>query len=186
MADRLTNLAEKYRTDKCPKYGHSYTPYYNYLFKGLTPRALLEVGIGTVETMSHIKNYKPGASLRMWRDYFPKTMIYGCDIDSRVLFAEDRIKTFRCNETITADLELVTRSIPEDLDIIIDDGTHNTDYQTATAHQLLQSLSVGGIYIIEDVHEPWKILETFKDYSCDLKSFMGISNINDKLIIIRK
>ena len=37
---------------------------------------------------------KPGASLRVWRDYFPNAIIYGADIDKDILFAEERIKTF--------------------------------------------------------------------------------------------
>ena len=31
---------------------------------------MLEIGIGNVACMNHVKDYKPGASLRMWRDYF--------------------------------------------------------------------------------------------------------------------
>ena len=186
MADRLTKLAEKYRTDKCPKYGHSYTPYYNQLFKGLKPRALLEIGVGTTGTMGHVEGYQPGASLRMWRDYFPDTMIYGCDIDPLVLFEENRIKTFVCDQTQKKDLERVMHGVSKELDIIIDDGSHNTGHQISTARQLLPSLSNTGIYVIEDVHEPWEILYELRDYSCSLESFAGISNVNDKLVIIRK
>jgi hypothetical protein len=37
---------------------------------------------------------KPGASLRVWRDYFLNAIIYGADIDKDILFAEEKIKTF--------------------------------------------------------------------------------------------
>ena len=35
---------------------------------------------------------KPGASVRAFRDYFDKAIIYGADIDSKILFFEKRIK----------------------------------------------------------------------------------------------
>ena len=38
-------------------------------------------------------NGKPGASLRVWRDYFYNAEIYGADID-KTNFSEKRIKTF--------------------------------------------------------------------------------------------
>ena len=44
-------------------------------------------------------NGQPGASLRMWKDYFPNASIFGCDIDRDVLFSEERIKTFHCDQT---------------------------------------------------------------------------------------
>ena len=39
-------------------------------------------------------NGKPGASLRVWRDFFPNAKIYGGDIDKETLFIEDRISTY--------------------------------------------------------------------------------------------
>ncbi len=32
-----------------------------------------------------------GASLRMWRDYFPNAQIVGADIDPKYMFADERI-----------------------------------------------------------------------------------------------
>ena len=35
----------------------------------------------------------PGASLRVWKDFFSNAKIYGSDIDKDILFNEDRIFT---------------------------------------------------------------------------------------------
>ena len=56
---------------------------------------IFEVGLGTnnVDVPSNMgKDGKPGASLRAWRDYFPNA-----DIDTRILFKEDKIQTFYTN-----------------------------------------------------------------------------------------
>ena len=37
---------------------------------------------------------KPGASLRVFRDYFLNAKIYGADIDKNILFTSDRIFTY--------------------------------------------------------------------------------------------
>ena len=41
---------------------------------------------------------KPGASLRVWKDYFINSRVYGADIDKSILFEEDRIKKFYVNQ----------------------------------------------------------------------------------------
>lgn len=41
----------------------------------------------------HVSAYRPGASLRVWRDFFPNAVIYGWDIDpSAMVYDEERIK----------------------------------------------------------------------------------------------
>lgn len=79
----LCKIAERYLSDKCPAISHYYTPAYHSILKGLklSTTVLVEIGIGTPSVMHSIKHYKPGASLRMWRDYFPNAIIIGCDID---------------------------------------------------------------------------------------------------------
>lgn len=97
----LCDLARKYGTDKVPPEWHSYTPVYYELMKNKRDiKKMLEIGIGTVGTMGHIGNYKVGASLRMWRDFFPQATIFGCDIEPEAMIKnEDRIKTFLCDQS---------------------------------------------------------------------------------------
>ena len=88
MIDNLDFYIEKYGSDK-KKSG--YSTLYNELFNKLRPTLnnLLEIGIGTLQpeipssfigNLNHYDYYKPGASLRAWRDFFPNSKIYGIDV----------------------------------------------------------------------------------------------------------
>src|SRR5579871_4109364 len=63
---------------------HNYTKLYSKLFSDIRNEKLniLEIGIGSINptiksNMCGCQNYKPGASQRGWRRYFPNAMIYG-------------------------------------------------------------------------------------------------------------
>jgi hypothetical protein len=78
---------------------HNYTVVYHQLFHRYrdAPVAVFELGLGTNKpgapsTMG--PHGTPGASLRAWRDYFPRGRIHGADIDRDILFAEDRIRSY--------------------------------------------------------------------------------------------
>lgn len=141
----LCRLAEKHGTDKLGVY----TPFYDSL---LGPRsdfitAVLEVGIGTPEAMPHVKDYKAGASLRMWRDYFRRASIVGIDINQNAVSEakEDRIHTLQGDSR-----QIELRGL---YDLVIDDGSHDPKDQLDTFDNLFCRVSAGGLYIIEDVEE---------------------------------
>ena len=180
MATDLCNIAKTYKVDKCPyieaKYPtHTYTPQYHNIFKDLRDKDLefLEIGIGNIPLMSSIiDNYVPGASMKMWRDYFSKANIYACDIDKSVLFQDTRIKTFytdQSNPTSLIELYNNISSISDKkyLDVILDDGSHNPDHQSISFKYMWQYVKPnGGIYIIEDVHNTYfqRILNLPKEF----------------------
>lgn len=180
MADKLTKLALKYGTDKCPPM-QSFTPFYYDLFKNLEVESLLEIGIGYPETMQHMQNYKIGASLFMWRDFFPKAQIYACDIREDTLINENRIKSFQCDQSKKDSLNKLKEKIGE-VDIIIDDGSHKTEHQILSAKILLPICRK--YYVIEDVKEPEKILKVFK--TAKEYAFLKSNNFDDRLIVIKK
>jgi hypothetical protein len=102
----LCILAQKYLVDKCPSLNYRYTPTYNVFLGPLrnTTKLVLKIDIKNVPLTTPIAgiDYKPGASLRMWRDYFPNATIVGCDSNESILFNnEERIKTNLeiCNAT---------------------------------------------------------------------------------------
>jgi len=143
----LCRLAEKYGTDKVP----GYTPFYDTLF-GLIRgriRSVLEIGIGTPGAMQHVPGYTPGASLRMWAEYFPFAHIVGIDIDPATAVTGDRITTKVCSQTSPTDLEKLAHEHGP-FDIVIDDGSHKVDDQILTAKILKKFVVPGGYYIIED------------------------------------
>ena len=104
----LNVLCDKYGSDKgevssegnpYPWASHNYADIYELMFRlrRNDVELLLECGIGTnnpnlISSME--MDGKPGASLRLWRDFFPKAQIIGIDIDSDILFEEDRISTY--------------------------------------------------------------------------------------------
>lgn len=144
----LEKLAVKYGTDKYGK--HHYTDVYYDLFKDKreTVKKVLEIGIAE------------GASLKMWRDFFPNALIYGADNDKeRVenLQGEDQIYVFKCDQSKENDLLNMLDDIlpgPNDLDLIVDDGSHKPEDQISTCLTLLKTnaLRYGNtLYVIEDV-----------------------------------
>lgn len=148
----LTELAEKYIVDKCPKYNHYYTDMYDNILqsKVKTYENIFEIGIGNDRLMKPLtnQNYRAGASLRMWRDYFINANVYGCDILPEVIFEEERIQTFVCDQSCVKSLTDLMNRIPNP-DLIIDDGSHILEHQIISFKTLFPY--VKDIYIIEDV-----------------------------------
>ena len=71
----LDELAIAFNTDKSTR-THGFTNHYQVYFELLRdlPLKLLEIGV------------QSGASLRMWKQYFPKAEIYGLDYFDSVFF----------------------------------------------------------------------------------------------------
>jgi hypothetical protein len=153
MVTPLCEIAYKYKTDKCPQILHNYTPYYYETLKDrrLTVKKVLEIGIGYKETMPSIKDYVVGASLFMWRDFFPNAIIYGIDISDKAMIKADRIQTFLCNQSKEHHLLDLIKKIGTDIDVVIDDGSHRKEHQILTVKTLLPLLKKDVFYAIEDV-----------------------------------
>ena len=167
----LCRIAYQYGTDKCPQIKHFYTPYYYELLKKkvLSIKKVLEIGIGYYDTMKHSgKSHQAGASLFMWRDFFPNAMIYGADIKEDIIFEDYRIKTYLCDETKEEDIKNLIDQTGSDIDLFIDDGSHDWHHQAFLAKTVLPLLKKDVIYIIEDVGFPLHIMEELKDYECSV------------------
>lgn len=161
----LANLFNHYGSDKDR---NGYTPYYEALFKHLRhrPVQVLEVGIGTLipgacSSMVNyaLPHYRPGGSLRAWRDYFPQGQIMGVDIQADTQFSEERIRTGLCSSDDLSALNNVLGD--QTFDIIIDDGSHWDEIQCTTLKNLWPRLRPGGFYVIEDVLEGSRIPREF-------------------------
>jgi len=148
----LCELAYKYGADKCFKIGHQYTPFYYELFKDRRNeiKKVLEIGVGNLRQYKHIVNYHLGASLYMWRDFFPNAQIYGIDIDPTSVFDDGRVKTFLGDAGKKEDLENIIKEIGTDIDIVVDDGSHHFDDQRDALETLMPILDKKVTYIIED------------------------------------
>lgn len=171
----LCELFYKYKSDKCPKIFHSYSPKYYEILKDYKEsfKYILEIGVGTKEIMVPISglDYQIGSSLRSWRDFFVNSFVFGLDINEDVLFEDKRIKCFYTDQSNSTSLINTIENINEfkskkiSYDLIIDDGSHNIDHMVLTFNTLKKFLCNGGLYIIEDIK--LKDLEYFKTLSCD-------------------
>jgi hypothetical protein len=115
------------------------------------PLHVFEVGLGSNNTDvvgAMGSDAKVGASLRAWRSFLPRAQVFGADIDRRILFEEDRIKTFYVDQTSPATFETI--DVPP-LDLLIDDGLHCTHTNLATLAWGLTKLAPRGWIVIEDI-----------------------------------
>lgn len=138
---------------------HNYSTFYYPLFKKKQNKRirLFELGLGTnnVEITANMgPSGVPGASLRAWKEFFTQGEIFGADIDKSILFSEERISTFFCDQT---DQDIINKmwsknpELHEDFDIIIDDGLHEFEANVCFFTSSVFKLKKGGLYIIEDV-----------------------------------
>jgi len=137
---RLTELAGN-KTDKGIS-GHYFTEIYEHFFSPLkdTTTKILEIGV------------EKGGSLQLWRDYFPKAMVYGIDIIDTSELNSKRIRTFIADQADRGQLKSAIDEFGSDFDIILDDGGHGVDQQQISFAALFPHVRPGGYYIIEDVH----------------------------------
>ena len=183
--------------------GHNFTKTYETLFHSLMKDNinLLELGVFY------------GKSLAMWADYFVNGMIYGIDISLKRFyeneqelkkhgaFTNNNVKVIEQDIT-SNNFNIIINELPN-FDIIIDDALHRSDVQYNNLKMLfLSKLNKGGYYVIEDIVDPIKHIEFFKNvYMCttncesnDVKKSQdyNISNkiesieIRQNMIIIKK
>ncbi len=134
----LHALGLKHGTDKA---FHSYLHHYDRAFSHLRAQKikLLEIGVFR------------GASVRMWRDYFPNAEIHVIDIKYIELPEFLDVKAHRAD----CDNEDALIRLSEELgglDIIIDDGGHTMRQQQNTLKVFWEKLRSRGFYVIEDLH----------------------------------
>lgn len=173
----LSQYSEQFGSDKgatskdsvspLPWNYHNYTDFYALLFDHCRNNItkVFELGIGTNNEdvpSSMTSAGSPGASLRMWREYFPNADIVGADIDSRILFQEDRISTFEVDQTSRNSIKIMWDKIDTQFDVMIDDGLHEYSANITFFENSFQKLISNGIYIIEDV--AYSELEKYQKY----------------------
>jgi hypothetical protein len=134
---------------------------------------------------------KPGASLRVWRDYFINSLIYGADIDKDILFEEDRIKTYYVDQLNEYSIKEMWSNINKsNFDIIFDDGLHTFEAGMTMFINSFDKLRKNGIYIIEDVNFVYlkKLAESLSKYNPEIIALNdnNIERGDNNLILIRK
>jgi len=103
-----------------------------------TLKKLLEIGIWH------------GASLRAWHDYFPSATIVGIDRGTSPLFQNESRVVTCCGNAYSAEM---LAALPNDFDIIIEDGSHELKDLLFVAKHYVSKLAPGGLLILEDIAE---------------------------------
>ncbi len=209
----LNKLCDIYGSDKGGDDGlpkpyawpsHTYVEMYDLMFRlhKNDVSLLIECGIGHFDQNSEVamsQTYEAGASLRIWRDYFPNARIIGVDIRRDILFSDERIDTYHCDQTEPESIEkfvLKAGLCKNSVDIIIDDGLHTFLAGKTFFEEMIKYLDNNGIYIIEDILPSDMIL--YKDYFLNLTdkylvNFMnltsptrGLLRGDNRMLMIRK
>jgi hypothetical protein len=153
---------------------HSYLNTYEKFINKKENINLLEIGVFQ------------GHSIKMWKDFFENSTIYGVDIDlSKVNFDLSDCIIFNSDatkESFLSDIENI------EFDYIIDDGSHLFEHQIQSFDLLWNSLKKGGVYFIEDItpNSLTPLINSLekRKISFYLYSGRGITNRYDDFMII--
>lgn len=149
----LESLFAKYGTDKGI---WGYTPYYEEAMekRRFEVKHVLEIGICGFRD---IPNNVVGASLFVWREYFPNAWIYGIDNDQRFIFNDQyRIKTALADAYDQVQLFRAIQEWDTKFDMIVDDAVHDPAPQTFLLNVLGPWLKPDGRYFVEEAC-PYKV-----------------------------
>jgi hypothetical protein len=175
----LAQLIDNTKTDK--NTAHSYLEVYSKLFepKRLSAKNVLEVGIGWVKDEN-------GGSIKLWRDFFENSMIYGLDITQEDVIwddikNDDRILLFLEKDAYDPVFFKKTFSMflsnKVYFDVLIDDGPHTLETMKTFINMYSKLLSQTGIMVIEDVQTLEWIPELIKAVPEHLKMFVEVYDL---------
>lgn len=145
ITETLDQIALEVGTDKAST-GHNYTAVYERVLAPMREAHITLCEIGVWE----------GASLEMWARWLPNATIVGVDVDlSRLRFPRSERVHLRLGDT--TDPAFLASLVAEfnSFDVVIDDGAHLVTHHRAAFNGLWPAVTMGGIYIVEDLHTYW-------------------------------
>jgi len=166
----LTEIWKKYKSDKGTV--HSYIPYYEKVLKDYkdTKNSVLEIGVSA------------GLSIKMWREYFSEAKVYGNDLRFHQYILDEikDVNWVKGNQSLEETFKDV-----DNLDVVIDDGSHRLHDQINSFKILWPKLNKGGIYIIEDIRDIDNEKKDFTKLHTELTihDFRKMKNRSDDVII---
>lgn len=180
----LTDIANKNKTDKGTIFyeAHGYTEVYQKYISSSEPSRLLEIGIWQ------------GDSIRMWNEYNSNIDVHAVDISEsfkNFLNGQEKFKYYIGDQSDKVFLQNVLQEI-QNLDFVIDDGSHNHDDILNSFEFIYPKLNKGAVYFIEDLHaghaERYKLISNLitlisvKNFEISQCEFV----CNGKLLILKK
>ena len=137
---------------------------------------MLEIGIGGYDAIDG-----GGESLRMWKHYFRRGLIYGLDIFTKTGIEESRLGVVQGDQGDEQFLDSMARELGP-FDIIIDDGSHMSHHIIASFNALFPHVRPGGIYVIEDLGTAyWPSWGGNPDPSAQYRSIAMLKDLLDGL-----
>ncbi len=127
---------------------HNYCVHLERFFEPLryNPIKLLEIGVGS------------GESIRAWLEYFSQAQVFGVDLvhdtnpwNSPKEKPHERYTFVHGDQSNAVFWKSFVKMHGGDWDIIIDDGSHDSNHIKTTFWSLWQHLKSGGIYEVEDL-----------------------------------
>lgn len=172
----LECLAYKYDTDKG---SHGYCPHYERFIGDMRnlPITMIEIGVAA------------GNSMRMWREWMPKAVIYGFDMNGYTGNSEkDGFRVFNGDQKSQHDLERMAVETGRP-NLVIDDASHMAEEQNVSFSYLWPRVLSHGWYVIEDCFGIRNAidLDTIAQGRYDIEEFHLIAmNGGDVICFIKK
>lgn len=156
--DILHGLGAKFGTDKAIHTfkGVDYLDVYSGYFEPVRESVKTVFEIGVLR----------GASLKVWREYFPKAEIWGLDIDPEAI--ADYGERIHVVQGSQIDPLALAKIAPGCLfDVVIDDGSHVVDHILRTFELVWPRVKPDGFYVVEDLQV------SYWDISGEVKKWPG-------------
>lgn len=144
---KLDEIGVKFKTDKSSLL-HNYLVEYEKEFpEPEKVEKVVEIGL---QRGGKWRTDKVSPSVEMWKEFFPSAHIYGFDIKN-LKFNDKRVTFIQGDQGKGADISKLRSSV-DNVDLIIDDGSHEACHQYFTFLSLWPKVKSGGVYIIEDMN----------------------------------
>lgn len=153
------NLSDKIYWHKFDKFYENFLPD--------TAKNILEIGV-----------FK-GDSIRLWREHYTNTKIYGLDIVPALPEwpIDENIKYFQLDQSDIKRYREILNEIDQPIDLLIEDGSHDPLHQKISLMESLGFLKEQSIYILEDLHTSHPSHPYYKQRAKDFyKSRLNIFN----------
>jgi hypothetical protein len=194
----LCMLGSRCHTDKSPYndagHRHPYTPFYNMILSQYKnkPVRFAEIGIAGA------------ASVSMWCTYFKQGSLFFFDRDMNFIENARRhaFPNARCEEMDVSDpksIRLALEDIGSNLDVLLDDSSHDYCHQKFIIEEGLKHVRSGGMLLIEDIFRSFsnsaymELIEPVKDqlaffcfFEMEHKNKWSPGWDNDKILMLVK